>query len=450
MQKVFWIDLFCGAGGTTTGINMSNVFSEVVACVNHDPSSIKNHSLNYPDCIHFTEDIRDFKVVEKLIKIVEKLRKDFPSCKINLWASLECTNHSNAKGGLAKNADSRTLANHLFMYLDALDIDYLYIENVREFMQWGPLNNEGRPVKERMGEDYNKWVNSLKKRGFEYDYRLINAADHGVPTTRIRYFGQFASKGLPISWPVATHSKTGGVLKEWLPIKDVLDMEAPAKSIFGRKKDLSERTLERVLKGLKKFSKDPVSFFTYYGNSSSFGGESPCPTLTTKDRVAVINHVFIDKQYGTGVCSSIDNPASTLTAVPKLGVVTVSKFLMQHHFDNPGYSIENPSPTLIASMNKKPLYVVDSIYNPVPVKILSTDSPFTKLIKEFMIDNGIADITLRMLTVREMLDIQGFPKSFKLKGTQASMKKQIGNSVAPIVAQRLAESNYHSLASMSS
>jgi site-specific DNA-cytosine methylase len=36
-----------------------------------------------------------------------------------------------------RNADSRTLAEHLFMYLDELKPDYLYIENVREFMAWG-------------------------------------------------------------------------------------------------------------------------------------------------------------------------------------------------------------------------------------------------------------------------------------------------------------------------
>lgn len=35
-MKVYWIDLFCGAGGTTTGIHLSNVNSEVLACVNHD------------------------------------------------------------------------------------------------------------------------------------------------------------------------------------------------------------------------------------------------------------------------------------------------------------------------------------------------------------------------------------------------------------------------------
>lgn len=56
-----------------------------------------------------------------------------------LWASLECTNHSKAKGGMSRDADSRTLADHLFRYIEALDPDSVQIENVEEFLIWGPL-----------------------------------------------------------------------------------------------------------------------------------------------------------------------------------------------------------------------------------------------------------------------------------------------------------------------
>lgn len=64
----------------------------------------------------------------------------YPMAKVVLWASLECTNFSRAKGGLPRDADSRTLAEHLFRYIEALAPDYIQIENVEEFMSWGDLD----------------------------------------------------------------------------------------------------------------------------------------------------------------------------------------------------------------------------------------------------------------------------------------------------------------------
>src|SRR5690606_7850771 len=151
-MNVYWIDLFCGAGGTSTGIHFTNVYAKVIACVNHDAVAIESHRENHPDCHHFTEDIRDFNVVLELKKIVEELRQKESDCIINIWASLECTNYSKAKGGLPRDADSRTLAEHLYMYIDELNPEYLFIENVREFMAWGPLDKNGKPLSRDKGK----------------------------------------------------------------------------------------------------------------------------------------------------------------------------------------------------------------------------------------------------------------------------------------------------------
>ncbi|MBX9886662.1 MAG: hypothetical protein K2Y30_01855 [Flavobacteriaceae bacterium] len=37
---IYWIDLFCGAGGTTTGIHLAQANAVVLACVNHDAKAI--------------------------------------------------------------------------------------------------------------------------------------------------------------------------------------------------------------------------------------------------------------------------------------------------------------------------------------------------------------------------------------------------------------------------
>jgi len=147
IMKIFYIDLFSGAGGTTTGIYLTgNPDIKVVACVNHDLNAIESHKSNHPDCIHFVEDIRDMKVVAALKKLSDQLRNDNPGCIIIIWASLECTNYSKAKGGLPRDADSRTLAEFMNDYVEQIKPEYLFIENVREFMSWGPLDENGKPV----------------------------------------------------------------------------------------------------------------------------------------------------------------------------------------------------------------------------------------------------------------------------------------------------------------
>ena len=65
--------------------------------------------------------------------------------------------------------------------------------------------------------------------GYNYDWRLLNSADYGAYTSRKRFFGQFAKKGLPIAFPIPTYSKNGDsgmfqIYKKWKPVREVLDM----------------------------------------------------------------------------------------------------------------------------------------------------------------------------------------------------------------------------------
>lgn len=114
----------------------------MIACVNHDANAIASHAANHPDALHFTEDIRTLEL-SPLVAHVERMKKIYPDALIVLWASLECTNFSKAKGGQPRDADSRTLAEHLFRYIESIDPDYIQIENVEEFMSWGDMDEMG-------------------------------------------------------------------------------------------------------------------------------------------------------------------------------------------------------------------------------------------------------------------------------------------------------------------
>ena len=88
--KLLYVDLFCGAGGTTTGVELATLHghkcAKVVACVNHDANAIASHRANHPETVHFTEDIRTLAMAP-LSAVVEKSRKKYPEAKLVLWAA---------------------------------------------------------------------------------------------------------------------------------------------------------------------------------------------------------------------------------------------------------------------------------------------------------------------------------------------------------------------------
>lgn len=491
--RLLYIDLFCGAGGTTTGVSKAmyngSRCAYVVACVNHDQNAIASHAANHPATKHFTEDIRTFQL-DPMLDNLSYARKKYPSAKVVLWASLECTNFSKAKGGLPRDADSRTLADHLFRYIEAIDPDYIQIENVEEFMSWGDLDENGKPLSRDKGRCYMRWVNKVKRYGYDYQYRLLNSANYGAYTSRTRFFGQFARHGLPIVFPEATHARNVDMtpslfenhLQPWRPVREVLDLSDVGLSIFGRNKQLCEKTLERIYAGLVKFaSSGRSSYLLKYNSVNGKTGthvppsvDEPCPTVACQNRLGVVNvkflskqfsgnpkdknvsidapagtittkdhHMlvdvrFFDMQYGNGTPSSVERPANTITANPKLNLVT-AQYLLNPQYQSKGGSINDPCFTLIAHMDKTPPYLI-STKQGLCIEIYDTDSPMTVKIKEFMAHHGIADVCMRMLSVKELKLIMGFPSDYMLIGTQAEQKKFIGNAVEVGMAKALCES----------
>lgn len=358
MIQLLYIDLFCGAGGTSTGVNKATIdgdrCAEVIACVNHDVNAIASHAANHPNALHFTEDIRTLELTP-LQEHLEHCRAKYPDALIVLWASLECTNFSKAKGGQPRDADSRTLAEHLFRYIEAIAPDYIQIENVEEFMSWGAIDENGRPVSKDRGRSYVRWVNKVKRYGYEFDYRILNAADFGAYTSRKRFFGIFAKQKLPIAFPEPTHSRTGeiglfGAMPKWKPVREVLDFEDEGRSIFEREKPLSEKTLERIYAGLIKFVAGGKDAFMIKYNSMSQRGkyvppslDAPCPTVATQGRLALAKVAFLSKQFGGSPNDkniSIDRPAGTITTVDHHAFVSV------HYGNGYNHSCDVPAATL--------------------------------------------------------------------------------------------------------
>ena len=404
MIKLLYIDLFCGAGGTSTGVENARYADEqcakVIACVNHDANAIASHTANHPDALHFTEDIRTLEL-SPLVSHVKRMKKIYPDALIVLWASLKCTNFSKAKGGQPRDADSRTLAEHLFRYIEAIDPDYIQIENVEEFMSWGDMDEHGHPISKDKGRCYEKWKRKVRKYGYDFDWRILNAADYGAYTTRKRFFGIFAKRGLPIVFPEPTHCKDGksdmfGRLEKWKPVKEVLNFSDEGESIFCRKKPLAEKTLERIYAGLIKFVAGGKEAFIVKYNSMSRTGkyqapsvDEPCPVVATQGRLALAkvnflskqfsgqpdsknisvegpagtitckdHHAFVSAYYGNGHNHSVELPAPTVTTKDRLALVNTC-FLCSYNFKDKGKDINLPCPTLLT---KDRLALVNSVF----------------------------------------------------------------------------------------
>jgi DNA (cytosine-5)-methyltransferase 1 len=391
--EMLYVDLFCGAGGVTSGVVRARIngdrCAKVLYCVNHDYNAIQSHKANHKRTKHAVEDIRTMDLAD-LIKTVKRWRALYPNAKLSLWASLECTNFSKAKGGLPRDADSRTLAYSLFRYIEAINPDYIQIENVTEFMAWGPMRIRAKktydkakypytelswmqdkksgewsygwtPIDKLKGAEYVEWKEKVQAYGYEFQHKVINCADLGAYTSRKRYFGIFAKPDLPIVFPEQTHWKVPAPgRRKWKAVKRVLELHDHGESIFTRDPMLVPKTLERIYAGLVKYIAGMgIQQFmqqTYACSSNgmnNFPITNPSRSVTTRDATNLVTTTFLTKRFSGrpwGKVIPTDGPAGTVTTIPGQDLITVETPdpFFQLHYTNGGNiaSVNEPSPAV--------------------------------------------------------------------------------------------------------
>lgn len=423
------IDCFAGGGGASVGIEMA-IGRSVDIAINHDPEAIRMHKVNHPNTQHLTEDI--FKV---------DLQKYVKGRHVALmWASPDCTSHSKAKGGQPRSKGLRILPWAVYKHAKTLLPDAIIMENVEEIQQWGPLDADGHPILERQGEDYRRFISAMIALGYDFDSRELIAADYGAPTTRKRWYAIFRRDGKPISWPDQTHSKVGGHLPKWKECGDYIDWSELGKSIFDRKKPLAEATMKRIANGVKKYIIDnphpyivrndkAIAFMIQYHGETRAGDSrgqllsEPIRTIDTSNRYALVT-AFITKFYKSGIGQGCNEPLHTITTSPgHFGLVCA--FLIKYYGGGCGQTIDRPLDT-ITTKDRFGL-----------VTVLIGGEQYV-----------IKDIFLRMLKPSELKIMQGFPEDYiidrDIDWKPYPLKEQvarIGNSVVPLMAQKLVEAN---------
>lgn len=285
------VDLFAGGGGASTAVKLATGRHPDVA-VNHDPNAVALHAANHPGTRHYCCDVFEVDPVEACSDAHGNLR----SVGL-LWASPDCTHHSKARGGKPADKKIRALAWVVVKWASKVKPRCIFLENVEEFQDWGPLGEDNRPIKAQRGETFRTWVSQLEALGYAVEWRELVAADYGAPTTRKRLFLVARRDGRPIVWPEKTHASRvklksptlfDAPLKPWRAAAEIIDWNLPCPSIFGRKKALAPKTHKRIAKGIKKFVIEARSPFivpvTHAGERPNHDVAEPFKTITAANR----------------------------------------------------------------------------------------------------------------------------------------------------------------------
>lgn len=255
-------DLFCGAGGTSTGLALRAEAMGLnlrLVAVNHWDVAIETHAANHPWAHHLQTSLEGLKPSVAV-----------PGGRLDLLvASPECTHHSVARGGRPRCDQSRSSAWHVLHWCQELYVKNVIVENVPEFVDWGPLGASGKPLKSRRGATFQAFVTALQSLGYSVTWDVLTCADYGDATTRRRFF-LVARRGRRPIMPVPTHARAaetdifGQTLLPWRPAREIIDWGLPGHSVFldaadvraaglNIRRPLAANTLRRIEAGVRRY-----------------------------------------------------------------------------------------------------------------------------------------------------------------------------------------------------
>lgn len=279
-------DLFCGAGGSSTGaVQVPGV--KVVIAANHWQLVTEIHNANHPDTDHAVADLH------------EENPAWFPRTDM-LWASPECTKWSQASGkstyqsideGLFEDplSDDAATRSRLLMFDVLKFIDYhryrlVFIENVVDIA-----------VQAKYRTAWDVWRSELRKLGYQFRVISLNSMHAGMlgePAAQSRdriYIVAWpehepAPNLDPVVSPMANchrcdktqravqsfkPGKSVGRYRQayvycckscghavepaWRPASDIIDWSIPGERIGDRARPLRPKTLDRIAHGIARY-----------------------------------------------------------------------------------------------------------------------------------------------------------------------------------------------------
>jgi DNA (cytosine-5)-methyltransferase 1 len=386
MKLINMADLFCGAGGTSTGAMQALRhlgMTPRLTAVNHWDRAVATHTANHPDARHLCASIDSLNP-----------RSLFREGELDiLWASPECTHHSRARGGKPMHDQSRATAWCVTRWAEALRPSVVMVENVPEFEEWGPLGHDGKPLASRKGETFAAWIGTLRAIGYTVEWRRLRAADFGDPTTRERLFIQAVRGRRRIVWPEPTHAPQADLFGKprWRGAEEIIDWSIPCAAVSSRKRPLAARTMKRIREGLAQHGGTPVIVAMEHGGRVLSAG-LPLPTITTA-RGGAFGVAYLLPQQSGGKLRSVQYPAPTVSTAGAIGLV------IEYYGNGGARPVSLPLPTVTCKH------------------------------RFGLVQERRGELFFRMLQPHELAGAQGFPPDYQFTGTKTEQVKQIGNAV---------------------
>ncbi|WP_374978121.1 DNA cytosine methyltransferase [Microbacterium trichothecenolyticum] len=333
-------DLFCGAGGSSSGLVEAGY--RVMMAANHWALAIESHQVNHPETDHSQADISQVDP------------RYFPRTDV-LWASPECTNHSIAKGVKRQ----RALNEALFELDGTRPLDDAAANRSRATMwdvpRFAEVHQYRAIIIENVVDAYRwimfpAWLQAMELLGYRHEIVWLNsmhAQQGGLPAPQSRdrmyiVFWRKEQKGRPNleRWtrPLAMCAEHGevratqsfkkserwgryraqyvyrcpkcGIAIEpaWLPALSIIDWALPAQRIGDRSKPLADKTRERIRKGIERHWSPLV--VKAAGNTYDSASGKPGNYLRVSELVEVLPTQSTSAEHGLAIPPLIVNNVS--------------------------------------------------------------------------------------------------------------------------------------------
>ena len=390
------VDLFCGAGGASCGIEAAGF--ELAAAVDHNTDALDTHADN---CGGYT-------VAHDLSEVEPSVLPDRAQSPDYLHGSPPCKGFSNANDNRSIDDPRNSLVFDFIEWVEALQAPMVTMENVTGMVTI---------TDHFMG----RVEAAFRDAGYAVKWRVLNAADYGVPQTRRRVItvGIRQDLDVPSRWfPKPTHAETatttldGRQLGEWVSVEEAIGDLAYAADGEDRPQGENNGTTTAVWRPGDK----PAHTVKGQGSHTirSDGGVAnhvaQNHTEKAQQRFADILAGRRDASGLSGRVAELETPAPTITADEGAAVPPIRP---PNHEPRPStadepfeWESDEPSETLSADAR-------------LPNKDRAPGA------KSSQWDGA------RRLTVRECARLQSFPDWFVFSGTKTSQYAQVGNAVPP-------------------
>ncbi|UUG70036.1 DNA methyltransferase [Arthrobacter phage Zucker] len=463
-------DMFCGAGGSSTGATMLDGIS-VKTALNHWDKALESHNANHPDTVHVQADIKETD-------------PRYIATSDILWASPECTNHSVAKGRkrvtnqpdffgdtLPDEAADRSRATmwDVPRFAEVHRYRAIITENVVDAAKWVM---------------FDAWLMAMKSLGYEHRIQYLNSmhAQHGglpAPQSRDRMYVLFWLKGNQAPdvekyfrpkaycgscdeivdamqvfkkserWgryraqyvyrcPKAT-CKNAIVEPGWLPASHAIDWSLRGERIGDRKKPLAPKTMARILAGLAKYGQEPVSIDSVRGSQIlSAVNHEPFQTQTTAYTRSLL--VPVEGREGKQA-QAAGEPMRTQTTRNETGLLTAPRnhMLMEYYGNGQMHPVSKAIPTITTHDRFAMITTLRGTNAPKdvgqPLDTFAANGLHHGL-AEWKVPS-VEDCEFRMLEPHEIKAGMAFPKEYIMLGNKREQVKMAGNAVTPPAARDL-------------